>query len=244
MRRIIATFSGFFASSVISNGQAKLVIVTPIFFAALIPAVLAVLVVMMLKDKPAKPHERENIFRACKELSPGFRHYLYSSAIFSLAYFSYGFLLLKAYTVGFRIEEVVLLYALFNLAFVFVAAPIGKIGDRIGRKAIISAGYIVYFIMALGFMFAATKPAVILMFVLFGIFFAIDESQGKAYISDIEQKRRGTALGLYGFVNGVIYLPASVIAGYLWTLGHGYTFGFAALTSFAALVYFRVFQKE
>jgi len=215
-----------------------------LFWIALIPAALAVLLILFLKDKPAPPREKENIFRAYKDLSPDFKHYLASSAIFSLAYFSYGFLLLKAYTAGFTIENIVLLYALFNLAFVFVAAPIGRLGDKIGRTTIISAEYVIYFVMTLGFLFASTKLQIILMFILYGIFFAIDESQGKAYISDIEQKRRGTALGLYGFVSGMIYLPASVIAGYLWTIGQAYTFGFAALASFAALVYFRMFLKN
>ncbi|PIN86599.1 MFS transporter [Candidatus Woesearchaeota archaeon CG10_big_fil_rev_8_21_14_0_10_44_13] len=215
-----------------------------LFLIALVPAVLAVILVIMLKDKPSKPQKKENIFMAYKDLSPDFRHYLFSSAIFSLAYFSFGFLLLKAYSVGFAIDEVVLLYALFNVAFVLASVPIGKIGDRIGRSAIISSGYMVYFIMALGFVFAKTKLHVIVMFILFGIFYSIDEGQGKAYISDIEQKKRATALGLYSFLTGLIYLPASLIAGYLWTVGQGYTFGFAALVSLAALVYFRLFLRK
>lgn len=209
-----------------------------LFKIAIIPAALAVLLLLVVKEKPAKPRKRENIFRAYKTLGWGFRHYLYTAAIFSFAYFSFGFLLLKAYNVGFQIKDIVLLYALFNISFVLVSAPIGRLGDIIGRKKIIALEYIIYLVMSLGFVFASTKLLVVLLFILFGIFFAIDEGQGKAYISDLEKEKRGTAIGLYNFITGLVYLPASVIAGLLWGINPNYTFMFAAVASIAALLFF------
>lgn len=215
-----------------------------LFIIALVPAILAVILLFFLKEQPATPREKENIFKAYKSMDPKYKHYLWSAAIFSIAYFSFGFLLLKAYNVGFSVKDVVLIYALFNIAFVIFAIPIGKIGDKIGREKIIISGYVCYFIMALGFVFATTKLEVILLFVLFGIFYSIDESQSKAYITDIEKEKRGTALGLYNFLTGMIYLPASIIAGYLWTLNPNYAFMFAAVISILALGYFVVFRKR
>jgi MFS family permease len=209
-----------------------------LFQVAIIPAILAVIFLTLIKDKPTKPNEKENIFKTYKDTSKEFKHYLYSAGIFSLAYFSFAFLLLKAYFVGFQIKDVVLLYALFNVAFVIVAAPIGKLGDRVGRKKIIALEYIIYLIMSLGFIFATTKPEIILLFVLFGIFYAIDESQSKAYITDLEKTRRATAIGIYNFGTGLIYLPASVVAGFLWTINPNYAFIFAGLISIAALIFF------
>jgi MFS family permease len=209
-----------------------------IFIIALVPAMLAVLLILFLKDKASAPKKDENIFAAYKGLSAGFRHYLKSAGLFSLAYFSFGFLLLKAYTAGFSLKDVVLLYALFNLAFVFVSAPIGKLGDAIGRKKIIILGYATYLIMSLGFVFAATKAHVIALFVLFGIFYSIDEGQSKAYISDVEKQKRGIAIGMYNFITGIIYLPASIIAGFLWKANPSYAFIFAAVISVAAMIYF------
>jgi MFS family permease len=81
-----------------------------LFNIAIIPAVLAVIMLTIIKDKPSLPVKKENIFSSYKHLGKGFKHYLYSAGIFSLAYFSFGFLLLKAYNVGFSIKEVVLLY--------------------------------------------------------------------------------------------------------------------------------------
>jgi MFS family permease len=209
-----------------------------LFLVALVPAALAVIVLFFIPENPAVPTERENIFRAYKTLGPCFKHYLYTSGIFSVAYFSFSFLLLKAYQVGFSMKDVTLLYALFNISFVVIAPILGKLGDKIGRRAIISLEYVLYVVMCLGFVFATTHWHIILLFLVFGSFYAIDESQSKAYITDMEKSKRGTAIGVYSFVMGVIYLPASIIAGFLWKINPNYAFEFGAAVSAIALVFF------
>ncbi len=209
-----------------------------LFWIAIVPAVLSVILLLFMKDKPEKPKKRENMLKSYRDFTPELKHYLWSAALFSLAYFSFSFLLLKAYLVGFAIKDVVLLYALFNVSFVLVAAPLGKLGDKIGRQSIIMTEYFVYFLMTLGFIFASTQTAVVLLFLLYGIFYALDESQSKAYITDLTKERRATAIGFYNFITGLIYLPASLIAGYLWGIGPSYAFGFAAAISLVTLLYF------
>lgn len=219
-----------------------------LFVVALIPALISVLVlIFFVKDKPAKVvnKKRENIFKSYKSLSKEFKHYLDTSALFSIAYFSFAFLLLKAYDVGFAIKDVALLYALFNIAFVLFAVPVGRLGDKIGRKWVISLEYIIYFFMCIGLMFASSRMAVFFMFILFGMFYAIDESQSKAYISDlVGTKKRATAIGLYNFITGLLYIPASFIAGWLWAgYGSAFTFAFGAFISVLALIYFLVKKR-
>ncbi len=215
-----------------------------IFIIAVLGAVASVIVLSFMKDHPGTPHERENIFKAWGVLSKGFKLFLIPAGIFSLAYFSFGFLLLKAYNVGFAIKDVVLLYALFNISFVVFSVPIGKLGDFIGRKYIIVLGYLVYIMMSLGFIFAKEKWEVIVLFLLFGIFYTIDEAQGKAFIADIETDRRATAIGMYNFVTGLIYLPASVIAGMLWVFNPVYAFVFAVVIAFIAMSVFIFLQPK
>jgi MFS family permease len=209
-----------------------------LFQIALVPAIISIIILAMVKDKPVAPAKRESFFNAYKYTGKDFRHYLYAAGLFSLAYFSFGFLLLKAYFVGFAIKDVVLLYALFNVAFVIAAPLVGKLGDRVGRRSIILLEYFLYFAMCLGFIFASTKLEIVLLFIVFGIFYAIDESQSKAYIADLERNRRATAIGIYNFFTGIIYLPASLVAGFLWTINPNYAFIFAGLVSIAALVFF------
>ena len=206
-----------------------------IFIIAIVAAAISVVVLMLMKDRPGIPHERENIFKAWGTLSKRFKLFLIPAGIFSLAYFSFGFLLIRAYTIGFAIKDVVLLYALFNISFVLISIPIGKLGDLIGRKYIIVLEYLIYIIMSLGFIFATEKWEVIVLFLLFGIFYSIDEAQGKAFITDIEKDRRATAIGMYNFITGLIYLPASAIAGLLWVFNPIYAFIFAAIVAFIAM---------
>jgi len=208
------------------------------FLIALIPAIIAVLILLLVKEKQEKPKKRENIFKAYKTLDKGFNQYLKTACIFSLAYFSFGFLLLKAYDVGFEIKDIVLLYALSNVSFVIFAVPVGKLGDKIGRFKIVCASYVLYLLISLGFILAQTKTLVAALFVLFGIFYSIDESQTKAYITDLEQRKKGTALGVYNFATGIVYLFASIIAGLLWKFNPNYTFIFGALIAMIALIYF------
>lgn len=92
--------------------------------------------------------------------------------------------------------------------------------------------------MSLGFIFATEKWQIIILFVLFGIFYSIDEAQSKAFIADIEKERRATAIGAYNFVMGLVYLLASVIAGALWVINPIYAFIFAAIIAFTAMCVF------
>jgi MFS family permease len=206
-----------------------------LFWVAFVPAVLSVLVLGLLKDRPGVQYERENLFAAWKTLSPGFKRYLVTAGIFSLGYFSFGFLLLRAYDVGFSVKDIVLLYALFNIAFVVAAPVVGRLGDVVGRTRIILLGYLIYLLMNAGFALATAKWQVIVLFVVYGVFFSVDEAQSKAFIADLEPDRRATAMGVYGLVTGVIYLPASLIAGALWAAHASVVFILAALLSLAAI---------
>jgi MFS family permease len=209
-----------------------------LFWVALVPALLSIAVLSLIKEQPGVQHQRENMLETWKTLSPQFKRYLVTAGIFSLAYFSFGFLLLRAHSVGFAVKDIVLLYALFNIAFVVAAPLIGKLGDSIGRPRMIMLGYLTYLLMSLGFAFAATQWQVIVLFIIYGVFYAIDEAQSKAFIADLELERRASAIGLYDFVTGLIYLPASLIAGALWSMHPASVFLVAACLALAALTVF------
>ncbi|MFZ2387183.1 MAG: MFS transporter [Polaromonas sp.] len=209
-----------------------------LFWVAFIPAVLAVAVLALIKDKPGIRHERESVGQNWQLLSPGFKRFLIPAGVFSLAYFSLGFLLLKAHDIGFSVTDIVLLYALFNTTCVMVAPLVGKLGDRVGRSRVVLLGYALYGFINLGLVFAGSKWQLVALFAIYGFFYAIDESQSKAFIADIEPERRATAIGVYNFVTGVLYLPASLAAGALWAFAPNLAFGLAALLSGLAIAAF------
>ena len=209
-----------------------------LFWVALIPALLSIVVLSFIKDQSSAPRRREGMFETWKALSPQFKRYLATAGIFSLAYFSFSFLLLRAHSVGFAVKDIVLLYALFNISFVIAAPLIGKLGDWVGRARMIALGYTIYLLMSLGFAFATAQWQIVVLFVVFGVFYAIDEAQSKAFIADLELERRASAIGLYDFVTGLVYFPASLIAGALWLLHPAGAFLLAAGLALAALIAF------
>ena len=153
--------------------------------------------------------------------------------MFALGYYSLGFLLLKAHAVGFSLTDTVLLYALFNAVCVVSAPLVGRVGDAVGRSQIVLFGHGLYALI-----WAGEGWQIVALFALYGVFFAIDESQSKVFIADLEPDRRATAVCAYNFVTGVLYLPASLAAGALWVVNPRWTFGLATALALIAIAPF------
>jgi MFS family permease len=160
------------------------------------------------------------------------------AGVFALGYFSLGFLLLKAHAMGFSLTDTVLLYALFNGVCVVSAPMVGRLGDAMGRRRVVLLGYGLYGAINLALIWAHQGWQLVALFALYGVFYAVEESQSKAFIADLEPDRRASAMGAYKFVTGLLYLPASLVAGALWTLDPRLAFGQAALLAVAAIALF------
>ena len=206
-----------------------------LFMVACVPAVISIWVLTRIPEPPTSVHVREPMRENWQQMSVGFKRFLWPAGVFALGYFSLGFLLLKAHALGFGVTEIVLLYASFNITCVLFAPWVGKLGDRVGRHHIVLLGYALYAAINLWLIVASTKVEVWGVFALYGLFYAIDESQSRAFIADLEPRRRASAMGIYGFVTGALYLPASLIAGALWTLAPEWAFACSAGVSFLAM---------
>ena len=206
-----------------------------LFMLAFVPAVLSVVMLTRISEQPATPHVREPVAENWRQLSVGFKRFLWPAGVFALAYFSLGFILLKAHAVGFGVTDIVLLYALFNITCVVFAPWVGKIGDKVGRRHIVLFGYALYAFINVWLMVLSTQWEMLAVFALYGFFYAIDESQSKAFIADLEPDRRASAMGIYGLVTGSLYLPASLVAGALWTISPQWAFAVSAVLSVVAI---------
>lgn len=213
-----------------------------LFWVACVPAVLSVIVLSRVPELPATRHAREGVGENWRLLHPGFKRFLVPAGIFALGYFSLGFLLVRAHDAGFSASQIVLLYALFNTTCVLVAPMAGRLGDAVGRGRVVLLGYGLYGTINLALVFASSQWEIAAIFALYGLFYAIEDSQTKALIADLEHDRRASAVGIYNFVTGVLYLPASLIAGALWTVAPALAFGLAALLSLAAMGVFTVLR--
>jgi MFS family permease len=55
------------------------------------------------------------------------------------------------------------------------------------------------------------------LFAFYGIYYATTEGVAKAYIADVTiPEHRGKAYGIYNSLIGLVTLPASIIAGFMW----------------------------
>lgn len=127
------------------------------------------------------------------------------------------FLLLRAKDLGLGASAVVLAYVTFNVSYALLATPAGSLSDRIGRRNVIVAGYALFAAVYLAFGLASGSAALWALFPLYGLFMAMTEGVGRAYVVDFAPPdRHGTALGLYHAGAGIATLLASLTAGALW----------------------------
>ncbi len=144
--------------------------------------------------------------------------YLLVVFIFTLGNSSNNFLLLRAGNAGFDAATVVLLYFVYNLVSSLLALPLGRMSVRVGRKYLLVAGYAIFSIVYAMFAWAGNRPVIVAAFALYGVFTAMTAGVERAFISEIAPKElKGTMLGLHSTIVGIALLPASVIAGFLWS---------------------------
>ncbi len=199
---------------------------------SLVPAVLAVLTLAIgARDVPVKGEQKAPKL-AIKSLGRPFAIFLVIMSIFDLGNSSDAFLILRAQERGMSVVGILVMLAAFNLIYALVSAPAGDLSDRIGRRRMITAGWLVYAVIYLGFGLAVETWHIVVLFILYGFYYALAYSTSKAFVADlVPENLRGTAYGTYNAVLGILDFPASVIAGVLWQ-GAGSWAGFGPSAPF------------
>lgn len=219
-----------------------------LFMISMIPALLSLAVFPFIKEKKECriANECQPFWKDIKKLDSQLKLYLLVAFLFTLGNSSNAFLLLRAKSVGFEDTSVILLYFVYNITASVLAIPLGKRSDRVGRKRLLVLGYIVFALVYLGFAFAGSQAWMIALFVLYGVYTAMIAGVERAFIAEIPPRNlRGTMLGLHSTIVGVALLPASAIAGVLWTsFGARVPFVFGACLSLAAALVLLILMKE
>lgn len=220
-----------------------------IFIISIIPAVIALLMFLFIKEKnTAYPQkERTGFLNQFKNLDQKLKMYLLISMIFTLGNSSNSFLLLRANTAGFDATSVILLYFIYNVTASLLAIPFGRMSDRFGRKNILITGYIIFAVVYFGFGIADTKMGFMLLFMLYGIYTATTAGVERALITDIAPANlKGTMLGLQQTIVGISLFFASIIFGFLWNnFGSFIPFAFGAtLSLISAILLMITFRKR
>lgn len=211
-----------------------------IIWLSVIPAVLAVAVLVVgiqevgetIGAPKAKGH---NI-----PLPPRFKLFLFIVVLFTLGNSSDAFLVLRAQERGLSLLGVMGMLIAFNAVYMVVSGPAGLLSDRIGRRRILSAGWLLYALIYLGLGLAQTGWQIVALLIVYGVYYGLAEGAAKAIVADlVPQTVRGTAYGWYNGAVGLATLPASVIAGLLWQgIGHWEGFGVQAPFLWGAVLAF------
>jgi MFS family permease len=116
------------------------------------------------------------------------------------------------------------------------SVPGGILSDRMGRKAVIVTGWIVYALVYAGFAAAGEQWQAWALFTVYGIYFGLTEGVEKALVADLAPAHlRGSAFGLYHLAVGLGAFPASLLFGLLWqAAGPAAAFGLGALLALLA----------
>lgn len=223
-----------------------------IFLLATIPAIIGVITIILfihepIKDKENKNEEKKKI--SLRDLPKRFYFFLAVIFIFSLGNSTDTLLLIKTYETGIDKAYIPFIYMIFNTVSVFLAIPIGKLSDRIGREKLIIAGFLVYAIVYFFFGSFNSINIFIILFVLYGLYSALTDGSQKSMVSDlVGYDLKGTGFGIYHAVIGITLLPASIIAGYLYdNYGAKVPFYFGAIMALTAsllMILFCLYSKK
>ena len=215
-----------------------------VFAVSLIPIVLALLLFSFVHDAPrtnddpavAEDHPKSSVRAQWARLDSRLKLYLLVTVLFTLGNSSNTFLLLRASDVGFSDSSSILLYFTYNITASLLALPCGRLSDHVGRRALLVCGYLTFSLVYLGFGLCSSKPLMVAIFILYGAYTALTTGAERALIAEIAPPElKGTMFGLQSTLVGVALLPASVIAGILWSaFGAPAPFIFGAVLSLAA----------
>ena len=185
-----------------------------IFYLAIIPGLLAFVMVLLVKERPAEVAAKSKIDVSLRQFPRGYWKYLLATALFGLGNSSNAFLILRTQDIGASLETTILIYAAFNLVAALISYPAGSLSDSWGRKNVLLASFVIFLIAYLGFALTQNILLVAALFVFYGLYQGIFRAVGKALAADfVPEHLRASGVGWYSTTVGLLQLVASIVAG-------------------------------
>ncbi|MDD2534043.1 MAG: MFS transporter [Eubacteriales bacterium] len=219
-----------------------------LFLISIVPALIGLSLFALIKEQKVnrKVMHREPFWQNINRLNRPLKIYLTVAFLFTLGNSSNAFLLLRARSIGFDDASVILLYFIYSISAAVLAIPLGQRSDKIGRKRILVVGYLVFAMVYAGFAVNSSKWLMVVLFALYGLYTAMITGVERAFIAEIAPPAlKGTLLGLHATLVGIALLPASLLAGLLWSqFGAFAPFACGSILSLLAALILTVFMKQ
>jgi MFS family permease len=150
--------------------------------------------------------------------------------VWALAASSEQFLLLRAAELGVPTALVPLVWLGVSLAKSGSALAAGRLADRWHPRSALAAGWLVFAAAYAGLAASSHLAAALPLMAVVGIAYGLAEPAERAIVALLAPEgRQGGAFGWYMLVQGLMALPAGLLAGWLWQQGpHGAAWAFAA----------------
>ncbi|OGE09884.1 hypothetical protein A2470_02205 [Candidatus Curtissbacteria bacterium RIFOXYC2_FULL_41_11] len=202
-----------------------------IFYLAIIPGLLAVLMILFVKEGKVKVKSKAKLDVNFRQFPKDYWKYLSVIMLFGIGNSSNAFLILQTKSLGVSLEATILIYAVYNLIAALISYPSGFLSDKFGRKNILLAAFLIFFTTYVGFAITGNILVVAGLFALYGLYQGTFRSVGKAFATDfVPQALRASGVGWYNTTVGLTGLIASVVAGQLWDkVGHSAVFIYGAI---------------
>jgi len=202
-----------------------------VFFLAVVPGLMAFLMVLLVTERSAAVAAKSKIDIGLRRFPGTYWRYLLATAVFGLGNASTSFLILRSRDLGASLQTTIVIYAIFNLAAALISYPAGALSDRWSRRNLLLAAVLIFAAAYLGFALARGTVAIAALFVAYGLYQGIFRSVGKALAADlVPESLRASGVGWYSTTVGLLQLAASVIAGLLWDqVGHVAVFYYGAV---------------
>jgi len=188
-----------------------------ILLLALVPAAVGVALIGLVREKRTDVRGAAGLVGGFSGAGRRYWHFMAVSVLFGIGNSSDTFIILRAKDLGLGVTLVVLAYVVYNAFYASLSVPAGHLSDVVGRRGVIFAGFVLFSAVYFGFAAVGGAAAVWFLFAAYGVYMAMTEGVGRAFVADLVQpERRATLLGLYHSGIGLAAVLASVLAGLLW----------------------------
>lgn len=189
-----------------------------IFYVAGIPALLAFIMILFVKDH-AIEKKKTTIEVHFSKFPVSYWKYILVTALFGIGNSSNAFLILRTKQIGIPLFTTFVIYAFFNLVAAISSYPAGFLSDKLGRKNVLLVSFVIFAATYAGFAFSTNFFVIGFLFILYGVYSGIFRAAGKALASDfVGQELRASAIGWYSTTIGLTGFVASLVGGQLWAL--------------------------